>query len=86
MTLGNREFDDGDDLLADFLRKLKFPIIFSNAHAKHRKLASALVPYKVYNHSIKLGITVFIRSLSPLKLGVSDAVCHFRVTSNHPES
>jgi len=36
--------------------------------------------------SIKLGITVFIRSLSPVKLGVSDVICHFQVTSNRPES
>ena len=48
MTLGNHEFDDGDDLLADFLHTLKFPVVSSNIHTKHPKLASALIPYQIY--------------------------------------
>ena len=48
MTLGNHESDDGDDLLADFLHMLKFPIISSNIHTKHHKLASALIPHQIY--------------------------------------
>ncbi|KAF8162675.1 Metallo-dependent phosphatase-like protein [Crassisporium funariophilum] len=48
MTLGNHEFDDGDDLLADFLHNLNFPVISSNIHTKNRKLAKALLPYKIF--------------------------------------
>ncbi|TFK35446.1 5'-nucleotidase [Crucibulum laeve] len=48
MTLGNHEFDDGDDLLAGFLSNLTFPIISSNIHTENRKLAKSLLPYKVY--------------------------------------
>ncbi|KAH8101781.1 5'-nucleotidase [Cristinia sonorae] len=49
MTLGNHEFDDGDDLLAAFLHNLTFPIISSNVHSKNKKLASALIPYKIFH-------------------------------------
>jgi 2',3'-cyclic-nucleotide 2'-phosphodiesterase (5'-nucleotidase family) len=48
MTLGNHEFDDGDDLLANFLHELDFPIISSNIHTDNSKLASALLPYKIF--------------------------------------
>lgn len=48
MTLGNHEFDDGDDLLAGFLHNLTFPIISSNIHTKNPKLAFALLPYKIF--------------------------------------
>lgn len=48
MTLGNHEFDDGDDLLANFLHNLTFPIISSNIHSKNRRLASVLNPYKIF--------------------------------------
>ncbi|KAF8993949.1 Metallo-dependent phosphatase-like protein [Cyathus striatus] len=53
MTLGNHEFDDGDDLLANFLSNLTFPTISSNVHSKNSKLAKNLLPYKVYTkHSL----------------------------------
>ncbi|KAI5859001.1 5'-nucleotidase [Tricharina praecox] len=48
MTLGNHEFDDGDDLLAGFLHNLTFPVISSNVHTDNRELASALLPYKIF--------------------------------------
>lgn len=48
MALGNHEFDDGDDLLADFLRKLNFPVIASNIRSDNPKLAHELLPYKIY--------------------------------------
>ncbi|KAH9483489.1 5'-nucleotidase [Psilocybe cubensis] len=55
MTLGNHEFDDGDDLLAAFLRNLTFPVISSNIHSKNRKLAAALTPFKIFNkHNLAL--------------------------------
>ncbi|KAF5349541.1 hypothetical protein D9756_008780 [Leucocoprinus leucothites] len=50
MTLGNHEFDDGDDLLSDFLANLTFPIISSNIHTQHPKLSQRLIPYKIFPH------------------------------------
>lgn len=53
MTLGNHEFDDGDDVLAAFINNLTFPVISSNVHTTHRKLAEKLVEYKLYpRHSL----------------------------------
>lgn len=49
MTLGNHEFDDGDDLLSDFLANLTFPIISSNIHTQNSKLAKHLTPFKIFN-------------------------------------
>lgn len=49
MTLGNHEFDDGDDLLANFLKNLTFPVISSNVHSSNQKLAKSLVPYKIFS-------------------------------------
>ncbi|TFK24617.1 5'-nucleotidase [Coprinopsis marcescibilis] len=48
LTLGNHEFDDGDDLLAGFLANLTFPTISSNINTNNRKLARQLVPYKIW--------------------------------------
>ncbi|KAF9032947.1 Metallo-dependent phosphatase [Panaeolus papilionaceus] len=48
MTLGNHEFDDGDDLLANFIGKLNFPVISSNIHSKNPQLATSLIPYKIF--------------------------------------
>ena len=48
MAQGNHEFDDGDDLLAEFLDDLKFPVISSNIHTTNKKLARQLLPYKLY--------------------------------------
>ena len=49
MTLGNHEFDDGDDLLADFLHNLTFPVISSNVNSKNGRLAEALTSYKIFH-------------------------------------
>ncbi|KAI5821305.1 5'-nucleotidase [Pyronema omphalodes] len=55
MTLGNHEFDDGDDLLANFLHNLTFPVVSSNVHTTNQNLASALVPYKIFpKHQLAL--------------------------------
>lgn len=55
MTLGNHEFDDGDDLLANFLHNLTFPVVSSNVHTTNKHLASALVPYKIFpKHQLAL--------------------------------
>jgi 2',3'-cyclic-nucleotide 2'-phosphodiesterase (5'-nucleotidase family) len=55
MTLGNHEFDDGDDLLADFLANLTFPIVSSNIHTKNAHLAEKLIPFTVFpNYNLAL--------------------------------
>lgn len=43
------QFDDGDDLLADFIADLDFPVISSNIHTTHKELARRLLPYKIFN-------------------------------------
>ncbi|TEB24717.1 Metallo-dependent phosphatase [Coprinellus micaceus] len=49
MTLGNHEFDDGDDTLATFLSNLTFPVISANVHSTNRKLQRNIAPYKVFS-------------------------------------
>ncbi|RXW23186.1 hypothetical protein EST38_g2677 [Candolleomyces aberdarensis] len=60
MTLGNHEFDDGDDLLASFVANLTFPVITANIHTNNRKLARGLVPYKVFNKGKYRGMDLAI--------------------------
>jgi len=47
-TLGNHEFDDGEDLLAEFLSNLTFPTISSNIHSQNSRLAYQLLPYQIW--------------------------------------
>src|SRR5260221_826302 len=55
MTLGNHEFDDGDELLADFLDNLTFPVISSNVHSRNERLSDNLTPYIIFaEHELAL--------------------------------
>lgn len=66
MTLGNHEFDDGDDLLGEFLANLTFPIISANVKSSHPVLNRTIQPYTVideYKVAI-IGVTVDSSSLS----------------------
>ncbi|MFL5340972.1 MAG: bifunctional metallophosphatase/5'-nucleotidase [Gemmataceae bacterium] len=48
MTLGNHEFDDGDDQLALFIRRLEFPVVSANLDvSKSRELRDLVKPYCV---------------------------------------
>ncbi|KAH6919330.1 5'-nucleotidase [Coprinopsis sp. MPI-PUGE-AT-0042] len=47
-TLGNHEFDDGDDLLANFLANLTIPTISCNVKTTNQKLAKQLTPFKIW--------------------------------------
>lgn len=38
MTLGNHEWDRGDDYLGDFLNNLTFPIVSANIVSDNKKL------------------------------------------------
>ena len=49
MTLGNHEFDGGDDNLGAFLENLTFPIISANIRSDHSVLNATIKPYHIYN-------------------------------------
>ncbi|KAF8638206.1 hypothetical protein AX16_010552 [Volvariella volvacea WC 439] len=64
MTLGNHEFDEGDDVLANFIQNLTFPVIASNIETNNRKLAKGLIKYKLFpQHS--LGIVAVTTDTTP---------------------
>ena len=48
MTLGNHEWDDGDDLLGDFLLNLTFPIVSANVISTNEKLNKTIKPYVIF--------------------------------------
>ncbi|KAI0779341.1 Metallo-dependent phosphatase-like protein [Fomes fomentarius] len=48
MTLGNHEFDRGDDTLGAFLQNLTFPIISANIVSDHAVLNKTITPYHIY--------------------------------------
>ncbi|KAF7517717.1 hypothetical protein G7054_g13713 [Neopestalotiopsis clavispora] len=48
MTLGNHEFDAGDDVLGDFLQNLTFPIISANIASDHEVLNKTIKPYHIF--------------------------------------
>jgi 5'-nucleotidase/UDP-sugar diphosphatase len=48
MTLGNHEFDDGDDKLALFIKRLQFPVVSANLDvSKSRELRELVKPYAI---------------------------------------
>ncbi|KAI1396447.1 Metallo-dependent phosphatase [Hypoxylon fuscum] len=48
MTLGNHEFDGGDEKLGEFLKNLTFPIISANIISENEKLNSTIKPYHIF--------------------------------------
>ncbi|KAF2271336.1 Metallo-dependent phosphatase [Westerdykella ornata] len=48
MTLGNHEFDGGDDKLAEFLQNLTFPIVSANIHSDNEILNKTIKPYHIF--------------------------------------
>ncbi|KAI1480356.1 Metallo-dependent phosphatase [Daldinia eschscholtzii] len=49
MTLGNHEFDGGDEKLGDFLKNLTFPIVSANIVSENEKLNSTIKPYHIFD-------------------------------------
>ncbi|KAK2040916.1 5'-nucleotidase domain-containing protein [Colletotrichum somersetense] len=49
MTLGNHEFDGGDDQLGDFLLSLTFPIVSANIVSDNEKLNKTIKPYHIFD-------------------------------------
>jgi 5'-nucleotidase len=48
MTIGNHEFDKGDQFLAEFLSNLTFPIISANIHSQNELLNKTVKPYHIF--------------------------------------
>lgn len=48
MTLGNHEFDGGEEKLGDFLKNLTFPIVCANLKSANEKVASVVKPYHIF--------------------------------------
>lgn len=48
MTLGNHEFDGGDDQLGEFIQNLTFPVISANIVSGHEALNKSIFPYKIF--------------------------------------
>lgn len=48
MTLGNHEWDKGDDYLGEFLENLTFPIISANVASSNDKLNRTIKPFHIY--------------------------------------
>lgn len=48
MTLGNHEFDGGDDKLGAFLENLTFPIISANIVSNHSVLNATIKPFHIF--------------------------------------
>ncbi|KAI0903212.1 Metallo-dependent phosphatase [Ustulina deusta] len=55
MTLGNHEWDRGDDYLGDFLDNLTFPIVSANVISDNKKLNSTIKPYHIFE---KYGLAI----------------------------
>lgn len=48
ITLGNHEFDGGNEPLVKWIKELNFPMICANVNTTDKSLEEALVPYKVF--------------------------------------
>ncbi|KAG8897127.1 hypothetical protein FRC00_004788 [Tulasnella sp. 408] len=48
ITLGNHEFDGGNEPLVKWIQELNFPMICANVNTIDKSLEAALVPYKVF--------------------------------------
>ncbi|PSN75241.1 Metallo-dependent phosphatase [Corynespora cassiicola Philippines] len=59
MTIGNHEFDGGDEELGQFLQNLTFPVISANIHSENEKVNQSIKPYHIFEeHGIAIiGVT-----------------------------
>lgn len=66
MTLGNHEFDDGDDVLGEFLANLTFPVVSANVKSSHPVLNKTIQPYTIFDEYkvAVIGVTVDSSTLS----------------------
>ncbi|KAI1264067.1 Metallo-dependent phosphatase [Xylariaceae sp. FL1019] len=94
MTLGNHEFDGGDDSLGDFLKNLTFPVLSANIQSGNEKLNSTIKPYHIFQEyqlaviGVTTETTKGISSPGPTTnfsdaiQAVQDAVDEIRSTTN----
>jgi 5'-nucleotidase len=68
MTLGNHEFDNGDEVLAAFLEGLNFPVVNANIDfSASATLADKVVPYVILEKSgEKIGVLGLITPETPI--------------------
>ncbi|KAK4234004.1 Metallo-dependent phosphatase-like protein [Achaetomium macrosporum] len=59
MTLGNHEFDRGDDHLGQFLQNLTFPVVSANIVSDHPMLNATIKPFHIFpQHGLAvIGVT-----------------------------
>ncbi|KAF5385041.1 hypothetical protein D9615_000875 [Tricholomella constricta] len=48
MTLGNHEFDQGENFLGNFIKNVTVPILCANINSKEQTINSTVKPYKVF--------------------------------------
>jgi 5'-nucleotidase len=48
MTLGNHEFDAGDEVLGEFLANLTFPILSANLQSQDENVNKTVKPYHIF--------------------------------------
>ncbi|KAF2269709.1 Metallo-dependent phosphatase [Lojkania enalia] len=94
MTLGNHEFDRGDEVLGDFLDNLTFPIIAANVHSENEKMKRIIKPYYLdYEKSVGvIGVTTDdtpnisnpddTTTFDDVVKAVDDAVAEIKQTTN----
>ncbi|KAG8942131.1 hypothetical protein FRC03_003619 [Tulasnella sp. 419] len=55
MTIGNHEFDAGEDTLVHFLQNLTFPVVCANINTTNTEFQKLLVPYHIFpQHNLAL--------------------------------
>lgn len=94
MTLGNHEFDGGDDKLGAFLQNLTFPIISANIVSDHPILNKTIKPYHIYEEfelaviGVTTDTTPSISSpgkgtiFSDATIAVQNTIDHIKSTTN----
>lgn len=94
MTLGNHEFDGGDDKLGAFLENLTFPIISANIQSSHPALNKTIKPFHIYEQYdlAVIGVTTEttpgisrpsnLTTFSDSVKAVQDTIDHIRATTD----
>jgi 5'-nucleotidase len=75
MALGNHEFDHGDDVLAEFLRGVNFPVVSANVDFSASTLAGLVEPYTVLDvNGQQIGVIGLLTADTVHKSRPSEAV------------
>ncbi|KAK3688874.1 Metallo-dependent phosphatase-like protein [Podospora appendiculata] len=94
MTIGNHEFDKGDEVLGQFLENLTFPIISANIASDNVRLNRTIKPFHIYDQFqlAVIGVTTETTpgisspgkgtTFSDSVQAVQDTVDHIRATTN----